>query len=112
MKTYEQFRQQLQEMEYQAPPKPVPKAPIERKAQQPETRKAPTAKKQPPHPEVRRTYKKTQIGPDSKIKSPFKTHTDKGTEEAAIPGLGLVGVGVRRAMKKGKKGKTKKPYQM
>ena len=42
MKTYDQFREEyLQEMEYQAPPKPVPKAPIERKASQPETRVAP-----------------------------------------------------------------------
>lgn len=46
MKTYEQWKTQLDEMEYQPPPKPVPKAPIERKAQQPETRKAPSINKE------------------------------------------------------------------
>jgi len=43
MRTYKEFTQRLDEMEYQAPPKPVPKAPIERKAQQPENRKSPVA---------------------------------------------------------------------
>ena len=37
----EKREQILSEMDYQSPPKPVPTAPIERKAKQPETRKAP-----------------------------------------------------------------------
>ena len=86
MKTYEQWKQQLDEMEYQPPPKPVPKAPIERKAQQPETRRQPT---------VRATHKSADQPSD-----PRKQNEKTPTKSRVVLG------GLASAVKKGRKGKS------
>jgi len=92
MKTYRQFIKQNED--YVPPPKPPA-----------EIRKS--SQKSIPHPEVRRTPEKV-----TKYKSPIKTRSDKGTEEAMLPGMGLVGAAIRRKMKKKDKKPQLKPYQI
>ena len=66
MKTYEEWIHQLNELDYQVPPSSVPKAPIERKAYQPETRKPievakPAHQDQDPRKQTEKTPKNTRI---------------------------------------------------
>ena len=91
MKTFKQFLEQA----YQAPP-PVP------------AQIRPAQGRNIPHPEMRRKKKVV----NSKFKSPFKTETDKGTEESMLPGMGLVGAAIRKGMKKKDKKPKLKPYQI
>ena len=80
MKTYTQFSEEcLQEMEYQAPPKPVEKAPIERKAQQPEKRSVPSldhAATKKAVPGVKGSNAIKKIAPPDEVKPAGADHGD------------------------------------
>ena len=103
MRTYNQFKQRLDEMEYQAPPKPAPKAPIEQKAKQPETRKAPGLAHQ--------AASKLQSAVKSPAYQKFKSDSKK-TANNAGKGLMALGAGVGVAMSPLAKRKDKKKYSL
>ena len=118
----EKREQILSEMDYKAPPKPVPTAPIERKAKQPETRKAPSVdvvKPGNPNLDQRNQNKKipknTRTVLSGTASAIRKMRAGKKSDSSGGPGVTLPAVagvtaakGVEAAIEMSKKKKDKK----